>query len=452
MPSGMKGGEEGKKVEPLLRRRISRRDALSTAAKVAIGVVAAGVIGGVAGYFTGTMTRPGIVEKTVERTITVTSPVTVEKTVTVTSPAVTTVITPTPVITPRKAYSMYYSPPNLMEDWHIACWQGGVQWAKQVGIDLTTLDPNNSPERQIDYCKTVAELKPHGFVMIPVDISASKGTDIVVDAGIPTIVVDRDVTTPKVKLFIAFDSYEAGKASAELLVKKLEEKYGKPKGKVIISNGDLSSMPGQDRRQGCLDVLKNYPDIEIANEHESPHFMVETSIERLRAALVAVGKPDAIWVGYTGAGVAAMITLKERGWAKPAGDREHVIVAGIDCSPAIKDDVKAGLIDGVVDQPNLFYVPLALYYLIKWNEEGEKALPKPGAVVEAKDVPLYEMAPHEVNGINPWKYPIWAPAEVVMAKTGHPQMVCRGFLVTPETADHPSIFANVLPRWFPLVR
>ncbi|HDD40615.1 MAG TPA: sugar ABC transporter substrate-binding protein [Nitrososphaeria archaeon] len=438
--------EEKDLQELLKKKKISRRKALSTAGKVAISAIVAGVIAGAGGYFAGSAAAP-----TKVKTVTFTQPPkTVTKTVTMT--ATPTATTTSVVPTPKKAYSMYYSPPNLMEDWHIACWQGGLQWAKQVGLDFTTLDPNNDPARQIDYCKTVAELKPDGFVMIPVDPTASAGADLVVEAGVPMIVVDRDVTTPKVKLFIAFDSYKAGQESAKLLVKKLEEKYGTPKGKVILSHGDLSSVPGRDRGNGAKDVLKEYPDIEIVNEHESPHFMVETSLERLRAALESVGKPDAIWVGYTGAGIAAMKNLEAMGWLKPAGDPEHVIVAGIDCSPAIKDNVKQGYIDGLIDQPNLFYVPLALYFLIKWNEEGEKAIPKPGDVVKAEDVPLYEMAPKPIKGINPWKHPIWAPAEVVMAKTGHPQMKCKGFLVTKETADHPSIFANVLPKWFPLIK
>ena len=78
----------------LLKRRISRRKALSTAAKVGIGVVVAGVVAGVSGYYAGLSAAPA---RTVERTQTVTY--TVTKTVTAapvtTPPTTVTITTPT---------------------------------------------------------------------------------------------------------------------------------------------------------------------------------------------------------------------------------------------------------------------------------------------------------------------------------------------------------------------
>jgi len=70
-----------------VRRRVSRREAIGKAAKVAIGVVAAGVVSGVTGYYAGSTTAP-----TPVRTETVTRTVTSTQTVTQT-------VTPTPTIT-----------------------------------------------------------------------------------------------------------------------------------------------------------------------------------------------------------------------------------------------------------------------------------------------------------------------------------------------------------------
>ncbi|MEM3816326.1 MAG: hypothetical protein QW341_05720, partial [Candidatus Bathyarchaeia archaeon] len=46
------------KNEKLGKKRISRREALSTAAKIGIGVVVAGVVAGVGGYYAGSVAAP----------------------------------------------------------------------------------------------------------------------------------------------------------------------------------------------------------------------------------------------------------------------------------------------------------------------------------------------------------------------------------------------------------
>ncbi len=66
-------------LEGALKRRISRRRALSTAGKVAVGAVVAGVVAGVGGYFAGSATAPRVtITKTAAaETVTVTKTVTV---------------------------------------------------------------------------------------------------------------------------------------------------------------------------------------------------------------------------------------------------------------------------------------------------------------------------------------------------------------------------------------
>lgn len=90
-----------KPEKSILAEKISRRKALSTAAKVAVGVVVAGVVAGVGGYYAGSTLAPPTtvtktetvtaaattIEKTVEKTVTVAAPATtITKTVTVGAP------------------------------------------------------------------------------------------------------------------------------------------------------------------------------------------------------------------------------------------------------------------------------------------------------------------------------------------------------------------------------
>jgi len=88
------------------KKKLTRREALSTAGKVAVGVIVAGAIAGAGGYYAGLSAAPArTVEKTVEKTVTVGAETvtktvgataTVTKTVTA-APATTTVTAPTTV-------------------------------------------------------------------------------------------------------------------------------------------------------------------------------------------------------------------------------------------------------------------------------------------------------------------------------------------------------------------
>jgi len=86
----------------IINKKISRREALSMAGKVAIGAVVAGVVAGIGGYYAGATTVPPSVKtETVTRTVTSTQTVTVTAGVVSTpKPTITAITTPTTVTTP----------------------------------------------------------------------------------------------------------------------------------------------------------------------------------------------------------------------------------------------------------------------------------------------------------------------------------------------------------------
>jgi|GEM_PF-1964269 len=92
--------EENRSREPdILRKKISRRKALSTAGKVALGCVVTGVVAGVAGYYIGSASAP-TVTKTVRSTVTAPAS-TVTKTVTHTTTISSAITTPTYKVPPE---------------------------------------------------------------------------------------------------------------------------------------------------------------------------------------------------------------------------------------------------------------------------------------------------------------------------------------------------------------
>jgi len=99
MQSNTDGKQKKKDIKKnaLLGKKLNRRNALSTAGKIAISAIVAGVVAGVGGYYAGSITTPAkTVTKAVTKTETVTAPVsTVTLTETVRRTSTTVATTPT---------------------------------------------------------------------------------------------------------------------------------------------------------------------------------------------------------------------------------------------------------------------------------------------------------------------------------------------------------------------
>jgi len=94
------------KTEKLgFNRKISRREALSTAGKIAISAAVAGVVAGIGGYFAGSATAPAkTIRETVRETITKTQTVTV----TAAAPTPTTTVVTTAPITGKAPLTLWH--------------------------------------------------------------------------------------------------------------------------------------------------------------------------------------------------------------------------------------------------------------------------------------------------------------------------------------------------------
>ncbi|MQY69503.1 MAG: substrate-binding domain-containing protein [Firmicutes bacterium] len=350
-------------------------------------------------------------------------------------------------ITSAKELTFVYIPPNQSEAWHVATCTAGKMLAKDLGVKLIVLDPRNDPSEQVKMAHDIAP-QVDGAVIIPVTSAAYKmAEELKRVKNIPVIVVDRDVPTSAADLYIAFGNRQAGALTAQKIVELLTQKFGKPKGKVQIVTGDLSSVVGQERKDGCLDVLNQYPDIEVVNVVEATKWVAATAQEKMMASLTAHGRPDAVLCNFDGAATGTVNALKAKRWLKKIGEADHVFIGAIDAATIVFKYMKDGHVDFTLSQPNLFYVPIALYYLKKIALEGWDELPKDGDIVTEAEVPIGAIAsPHE--GINPWKEAFWTPGVVTYRpEMKHAQLLTRGVVVEMENVDAPYFWGNVMPIW-----
>ncbi|MEM3953045.1 MAG: hypothetical protein QXP74_06535, partial [Nitrososphaerota archaeon] len=154
----------------------------------------------------------------------------------------------------------------------------------------------------------------------------------------------------------------------------------------------------------------------------------------------------------------AVEALKSLNMAVPKGKEGHIPVIGIDSSPSIMPLFGEGLVDLVMDQPNLFYGALALKCLRIIKEQGEGALPEIGQKIISdptkKPGPQsdgsYNLFVEDIEtpkGVRPFKDAYWAPT-ICAELHGHRWIVCRAVAVTPENYKTIPVWSNVVAPWF----
>ncbi len=296
--------------------KITRREALSTAGKVGLGVIIAGIVGAAGGYFMGASTAREITKKVTEKiTTTVTqtigaspSVITEVVTKTITATAGTTVPHFVPVPPEQLDPFSFYPPPGSeylpggplgatdLPDFTklgeyekkppykiaLADHGGGISWTeewkkayllkaeayKQLGLieEFIYKEPFFDVEKQISQLEDIYAMEPDAVIISP---TSPKGViplvDKFFDAGIPTIIVCSDYYGKKFSAFRMQDNRCFGRMQAKWLVKKL-----KGKGKVIGIRG-VAGYPCDVARwdYGALPILKAYPKIEILGVGES---------------------------------------------------------------------------------------------------------------------------------------------------------------------------------------
>lgn len=425
-----------KRYEHLLNEKISRREALSTAGKVAIGVVAAGVVAGLGGYFASLAARP---------------PTTVTKTIIQTRSTVRTVTKPVTVVTPatptRKGLIGQSWHVQFMS-WHVIAGDAGEWFASCLGYETRRMNARRDPAVQINQAKMLIEMERVDALIFAASdmVACCKIAEMAHEAGIPCFTVDEDVINcPYVDLFVGWDEVGTSSKLAEKAVDFLKEKYGKPKGLVYVLTGALFETCGVNRWTGTKNVLDKYPDIKYF--YADTKWSASKARELLADMIKEHGVPDAVInCGCGGMSPGIFAALDEAGLTAPRDDPKHVCVVAMDAGPYNLDMMRKGRLDYIAEQPVLFYVPLAVYWADKVLTEGKDALPKPGQTFTEKDIDIAKLSGYrKFYGVNPWKYPIWAPAKVIDdPKKKHLWFQTRGYIVEPKDVDNPALYGNMI--------
>ncbi|MGD9645101.1 MAG: substrate-binding domain-containing protein [Pirellulales bacterium] len=181
-----------------------------------------------------------------------------------------------------------------------------------------------------------------GICLAPLDARAMrKPVDQVIAAKVPVVIFDSGLDDSSgIVSYVATNNYRGGQVAGEHLAKLLDGR-----GKVILIRYDLNSRSTEEREQGFLDALSQYPDINFLEKekHAGPN---ESDAINLAENLLSIHgtQVDGIFCPNQST-TSGMLTVLRR-----AGQAGKVKFVGFDAGENIAQGIEQGEIHGTVLQ------------------------------------------------------------------------------------------------------
>lgn len=238
-------------------------------------------------------------------------------------------------------------------------------WGQYDDVELQILDAQQDNQQQIAQIEATIRKGPDLLIVAPNEprpVTEVMGEAM--DAGIPVICLERNITKPNYTTYIRIDNYKIGRMAGEWILDTLRQKYGEPRGKIVELKGLLGIEAEENRRKGAHDVWKEYPEIRVvhgavANWLQSEARKRMTEILRVQEEIdVVYGHNDPMAVG-------AYLAAKDLDRA------EDIIFVGVDGLGGPAGGIKK-VMDGILDVT--FHYPLGVKQAV---EVGNKIIRNP---------------------------------------------------------------------------
>ena len=225
-------------------------------------------------------------------------------------------------------YRLGFSQATILETWRVQFNKDMKREAeKHPEIELIIADGQNKTEKQV---ADVENFISQGVDVLLVSPKESAGLTPVVEkaieAGIPVIVLDRNVNTDKISQFIGGDNVVIGKAAGDHAVKLLGGP-GNAKGNVVEIWGGFASAPAHDRSTGFHDVTDKESGIKYLLSPIDTEWKAAKGYEIMATALQANEKIDLVYAHNDPLAYNAYLA------AKDVGREKEIKFMGIDGIP-----------------------------------------------------------------------------------------------------------------------
>ncbi|MCR4649595.1 MAG: ABC transporter substrate-binding protein [Lachnospiraceae bacterium] len=232
--------------------------------------------------------------------------------------------------------------------WRIGNTTDIEQQAENYGVNLMFENANQKQENQIDAIRRFIAYKVDVIAFSPI---VEDGWDNVLmeakDAGIPVILVDRDISTETEGLttcLIGADFYEEGVMAAEYLIRKAD-RIGLTEVNIVEITGTENSTPMRQRQAGFADTIAKDERMHILESIDGD-FLKSRGAECMRYLMETYGDEiDVVYSHNDEMTLGALPEIEKAGYV-PGRD---VIIISIDGGQEAIDVLKEGKINCVVE-------------------------------------------------------------------------------------------------------
>jgi len=232
---------------------------------------------------------------------------------------------------------------------------GAVKASIELGVDVIWKGPLKEDDResQIKVMEDFIAGAVHGIVLAPLDDTALRpAVHASVAQGIPVVIIDSALNSDRYVSFVATDNYAGGRKAASRMAELLQRK-----GSVIVFRFLEGSASTEQRVQGFLDALKEWPDIRVVSSSQRSGATAEVAYQNSENLLAQFKKAggisfDGVFCPNEFTTFAMLRALQDSGLAG------QVKFVGFDSSEMLVAAMKKGEIHGLVLQD-----PITMGYL-----------------------------------------------------------------------------------------
>lgn len=262
------------------------------------------------------------------------------------------------------------------------------QHAEEVGgIEFIELDGQQggspSSTKQSGDLEAAAAQGVQGVVISPNDVNALQPSiQALVDAGIPVVTVDRNVTGADTLAHVGADNVRGGELQGEYLVELLPDG-----GQIFELQGQPGATPAIDRHAGLDAVLAENEQIEVVVS-QTAEFSRDRAVTVFEAALASNEAPDAVVCANDDMAFGVAQVASEQGL--------ELAVIGFDALPealvAIRDGQMAASIEQFPGQQATTAIDILVAFLRDGTEPAEHDLYLEPALITADNLGEAERA------------------------------------------------------------
>ena len=385
--------------------KFSRREALSTAGKVAISAIIAGVIAGLGGYYAGTTISPRTITETKTKTVTA-GATTVKETVTVTAPGVTTTVTaPVSTVTEKATITetitstltaelkkhfegikiRFFCGGDPGDAFASIVYKGALEARDDLGPDVEYVFSGWDAEKMVAQFRDAVAAAPDGICMMghPGEDALGPLIDEAFSKGI--IVTLQNVDLPNIRKkyaskgmgYVGQVLYDAGVKLAEGAISRFNLKPGDR----VVVIGPWQQPGRLFREKGVADTFEKYGLI-VDKILAKPEWATDPAAFIPELSGYVSAHPDVKLICYPGGQMLAAAPQYMEAVGKEPGE---IINIGFDLNPAVIEGFKAGYVQLTLDQQPYLqgYLPILQVCISKVYKFAGLYIDTGGALVDA---------------------------------------------------------------------